>query len=126
MRTVLRSVVVKTTALALAVLALLGAYLLLATFVLHGPVNERSLLRSVSGVADSVGEPVEPCVPDERPTTVWSCTVGDREGSGTAQYRVTVSRGSSCWETQLVLDHSEGGMPRMLSGCVRKLEWSLL
>ncbi|HEU4657610.1 MAG TPA: hypothetical protein VFR97_08805 [Capillimicrobium sp.] len=120
-----RSLLLRIGVVAAGVVAVLAGYVILATFVLHGPVDGRSLLRSVSGVANSVGEPLEPCDPATKPR-VWNCTVGDREGSGTVEYRVTLRPDSSCWDAILVDDYSEGGMPRYLNGCVRRMEWSLL
>lgn len=114
-------------AIVVGVLALLGLYLLLATFVLHGPVNERSLVRSVSGVAGSAAEPFRGCDRDDAQPHAWTCAVYDKEGSGGGRYRVTVRHESSCWRAVLVRDQfTSEGMPRTLDGCVRKLEWSLL
>ena len=108
-------------AIVIAVLALLGLYLLLAAFMLHGSVNERSLAESVSGSANSAFGPLEPCEQDGRPG-LWKCTVGDKRGSGSADYRVTVRNGNSCWDAELVNDQSETGMPHALSGCVRRIQ----
>jgi hypothetical protein len=121
---VLVRVLVVVGKVVVAVLALLGAYLVLATFVLHGRVNERSLFQSVSGVAGSAFDDNRPCE-DVENELVWRCTVSDREGSGSARYRVSVSPDGSCWSAVLELDGSEGGMPETLSGCVRRLEWSI-
>lgn len=103
------------------ILALLGVYFLLATFVLHGPVNERSLFQSVSAAARSPYDQAGPCI---RGNQTWSCTVLVKGGSGSGRYRVSVHPDSSCWDAVLVLNQSRDEMPRTLSGCVRRLEWS--
>lgn len=56
----------------------------------------------------------------------WRCDIGDREGSGSARYRVTVTGAGPCWRAKLVDDDSEGGMPPTVSGCVRGDRWSPL
>ena len=118
---------VRGAAVAVAVLALLGAYLLLATFVLHGSVNERSLVRSINGVAGATADPSRGCERDKTQPSVWSCPVYDSAGSGGGRYRVTVRPDSSCWDAVLQPDEfTTDGMSKTLTGCVRKLEWSLL
>lgn len=121
-------VLVALAGLVVVMLSLIGVYAMLASLVLHGPVNERSLFQSVSSVAGSAFSDVGgPCEKDGgTPNAAWSCTIYDRAGSGTVRYRVTVRPQSSCWEATLVFDPSEDGMPETLSGCVRKLEWSPL
>ncbi len=111
-------------ALVVGAFCLIGVYVVLTSVLLHGPVNERSLYQSVSGVAGSALLDVGgPC---EEAGAAWRCDVHDRAGSGYARYRVTVGADGSCWEATLVVDRSEGGMPEALSGCVRRLESSLL
>lgn len=119
---------VALAALVVTAFCLIGVYAVLASVLLHGAVNERSLFRSVSGVAGSpfpdVGGPCEKV--RESSPDVWSCAISDSAGSGSVWYRVTVPAQSSCWEATLVLDRSEGGMPKTLSGCVRRLQWPAL
>jgi hypothetical protein len=117
----------------IAVLALIGVYVVLATVWLHGPVDERSLLRSVSDAAGSAGgfEPSAPCRRPAEPGGTWECGVMDREGSGVRTYRVTVRDSSSCWDAELMRDDltpdaPANGLPSALSGCVRVLEWPVL
>ncbi|MCC6438369.1 MAG: hypothetical protein R2736_17130 [Solirubrobacterales bacterium] len=119
-------VLVVGAGLVAAALVLIGIYTVLATFVLHGPVNERSLFQSVSNVAGSAFSDVgDPCERVGSSGGEWSCTVGGKSGSGSARYRVTVRADSSCWKGDLVVDQSEDRMPKSISGCVRRLEWSL-
>jgi hypothetical protein len=101
------------------------AYAMLARFVLHGEVNAQSLSSSVASAAGSSGRLGRPCQRGEQ-DAVWVCQVYDSEASGTARYRVMVRPGSSCWDDVLVLDWSEDGMPRSVSGCVHRWQWSLL
>ncbi|MCW2763194.1 MAG: hypothetical protein JWR85_3395 [Marmoricola sp.] len=92
------------------VLALLGAYLLMASFALHGKVNPWSLLQSVSRAAGSAAV-IGPSCERSRSGRVWTCTVVAGDGSGSGRYRVSVHHGSSCWDALRVLDQSEDGMP---------------
>ncbi len=104
-----------------ALLALLGAYLLLATFLLHGPVNEWSLLQSVSAAADSPAV-VGPACETVGSRNEWNCIVIGGGGSGSGAYRVSMKSDSSCWTADLVRDQAREAMPKTLSGCVRRIQ----
>jgi hypothetical protein len=103
------------------VLASLGAYLLMASFVLHGDVNPWSLLQSVSRAAGSAAV-VGPSCEMGGSGLIWTCTVLAGDGSGVGRYRVSVHHASSCWDAVRIRDQSENGMPDHLNGCVRRIE----
>lgn len=107
---------------------LLASCALLARFVLHGPVNGRSLQRAVvleSGSADdSLGDTGARCRP-LRLRGEWACLVGDSEGSGSVAYRIVVRPDSSCWDGRATRDDSEGPMPQTIRGCVHLWQWTL-
>jgi len=65
-------------------------------------------------------------VPDELLTDIWICVAGDIRASSTATYRVRM-RSNSCWEGSLATDLSgRSWLPRTISGCVNRWQWSLL
>jgi hypothetical protein len=107
---------------------LFGVYALVARFVLSGPVTSGSLAVSVGRVSGSPGELLGGAGDCRRSIRAgeWRCEVSDAGGSGAVTYRVRERRGSSCWDGLLVEDSAEGGMPRKISGCVRRWQWSLL
>ena len=107
---------------------LLASVALLARFVLHGPVNGRSLHQAVvreSGSAEILFDSEGRCRSLE-PRGIWTCVVGDAQGSGNVAYRVVVRPGSSCWEGQLIGDAGEGPMPEAIRGCVHLWQWTLI
>jgi len=139
----------KLILVALCGVALFLSYALLARNVLHGPADEMSLAVSVrreAGSDDMIGAG-GPCrraapdelvprakgfldagqlVPDELSTDVWICVAGDIRASGNKVYRVRM-RSSSCWEGRLATDLSgRSWLPRTISGCVHRWQWSLL
>jgi hypothetical protein len=120
-RTRARRVLAAAGRAVLLLLALLGAYLVMATSVLHGRVTAWSLLQSVSGAAGSADVIGPPC---ERTGfgLQWSCTVISHNGSGSGRYRVSVHHQTSCWDAVLVRDLAAGTMPKSLGGCVRRIE----
>jgi hypothetical protein len=130
--------------------ALVLSYALLARYVLHGPTDAMSLAVSVRTEAGASGDMLGaggPCrraasdelesrtegfltagqlVPDELSSEVWICLAGDIRASGTAAYRVRLQSGS-CWEGRLATDLSgRSWLPRTISGCVHRWQWSLL
>ena len=110
------------------VLVAFVAYAMLARFVLHGPVASVSLAEAVireSGSADATLDD-EPNGCRRLSASRWSCTVGDQQGSGGVTYRVSVEADGSCWDATLADDHSEGGMPAEIEGCVYRWQWTLL
>ncbi|MDA0184902.1 hypothetical protein OJ997_31655 [Solirubrobacter phytolaccae] len=113
--------------LTLAVLAVgfaFVAYALLARFVLHGPVDQRSLEVSVHRVAAFGMLPEAAAC--ERAEGVWHCMAYDDSGGG-ASYEVKLRPGSSCWDGRRLQNASyEVDPPRELSGCVRRWQWSIL
>jgi hypothetical protein len=52
----------------------------------------------------------------------WRCTAIGGGGSGSATYRVSVRHESSCWTAVLVRDQTSDGMPKSMSGCVRRIQ----
>lgn len=112
----------------LAAVAMFGGYALVARFVLHGPVDPGSLQRSVAmetSSADVTLNISRPCQPRARADR-WSCDVSDGSGSGTAVYGIRVEPDSSCWTGRLVAGYEvEGTMPRRISGCVHRWQWTL-
>jgi hypothetical protein len=65
-------------------------------------------------------------VPDEASIDVWICVAGDIRASSTAAYRIQMRTGS-CWEGRLATDLSgRSWLPRTISGCVHRWQWSLL
>jgi hypothetical protein len=101
---------------------LLGA-IILAKFVLHGPVNGRSLYLSVTHAArgDShlSDDPIRRCEAT-RVAREWLCAVDESAGSSEGVYRVRVHRGDSCWEGVATIPG--GGLPRRIKGCVHLRE----
>jgi hypothetical protein len=99
---------------------------LLASRVLHGPVNGRSLHLSVTDVARDGGyfghEEGRRCR-RTLGTRAWLCTVDERAGSDTGEYLVRVHEGDSCWEG--IATRPGRGLPRRISGCVHLREESL-
>jgi hypothetical protein len=103
-----------------------GAYALLARFVLHGPVTPDSLAEALTRESDSAGSTLgDPGRCRQTAATTWNCSVVDRQGSGGARYTVTVDADRSCWQATLDEDHSEGGMPGIVNGCVHRWQWAL-
>jgi hypothetical protein len=104
---------------------LLGiACYLLASRVVHGPVNGRSLYFSVSTVARGRGayslDAGRRCKPT-RGAREWLCAVDERGGgSGQGVYRVQAHKDDSCWEG--VASSLGQELPREVSGCVHLLE----
>lgn len=105
----------------LAVIFIVGGYNVLASNVLHGPVNGRSLYVSVKDASGGGG----PLVPDEHDVCrqaaqplEWECSVPDPDGSGGAGYSVRVRSGSSCWDGT----GGGAGLPERISGCVHLQE----
>lgn len=102
---------------AVAVLVVVGGYLVFATFVLHGEVNAQSLHSSLVGAAGApdVGSQTVGgrCRPAREPRE-WLCWVPDRAETGVVGYRVRVQQDSSCWDAT----GGGAGRPRRLSGCV--------
>jgi len=112
-------------ALATILLVLFGvpAYAVLARFVLHGPVNDASLQRSVALARGS--DPSFPTHCTRTGTRRWRCTTPDDQSSGAVQYDVRGVDGGSCWRATLVSDSSEGA-PEHVGGCVHSWQWTLL
>ena len=109
----------------LLLILLVGGYSVLASNVLHGPVNGRSLYLSVKHSAEAENASTEGddakrrCRPFTR-AREWICEVDDRSGSGGGEYHVRVERDSSCWSAKLVI--SGEGLPRRANGCVHLRE----
>ena len=106
---------------------LFAAYAIVARFVLHGPVTGRSLHESVQSASGSAGSTLGNagrCRSGSQ-TREWRCDVDDAGGSGTATYSIRVRAGSSCWNGRLTGGDGEGGMPKRISGCVHRWQWSL-
>jgi len=105
------------------------AWALLARVVIHGPVDGRSLFAAVedeSGSAGALfGDIGSRCERTKRART-WTCTVADSAGSGGVRYVVRVRRDSSCWDGRAGRQSIEGPLPRRISGCVYRWQWSLL
>lgn len=101
-----------------------GVYAIAARFVLHGPVTEASLTRSVYDAAPFGLLSLPECDFDTEPT---SCLVHDDSGGGVF-YDVKVRPDSSCWDATLALNASSevSEPPPTLSGCVRRWQWSIL
>jgi hypothetical protein len=108
----------------LLLILLVGGYNVLASNVLHGPVNGRSLYLSVKHAAEAENAITQDakrrCAPFTR-AREWTCEVDDRSGSaGGGEYHVRVERDSSCWRARLVITGE--GLPRQVSGCVHLRE----
>jgi hypothetical protein len=101
---------------------LLGA-VILAKFVLHGPVNGRSLYLSVTHAARGDShfndDPIRRCQPT-RVAREWLCAVDELEGSSEGVYLVRVHGDDSCWEGLTTIPG--GGLPRRIHGCVHLRE----
>jgi hypothetical protein len=100
----------------------------LMVFVLHGPVTDARLGKSVAGEAGRLT--LLPCKEGDRGGETagrWTCSVWIDEGrfsSGGVSYAVQVQRGSSCWNARLAPAlAAEAHVPARLSGCVRR--WQL-
>jgi hypothetical protein len=105
--------------LCLLVILVVGGYNVLASNVLHGPVNGRSLYLSVkyaAGAENAITEDAKRRCTPAGPAREWTCSVDDRSGSGGGEYDVRVDRDSSCWRARLTI--SGEGLPRRASGCV--------
>jgi hypothetical protein len=102
-----------------AMMALLGvaiAYSVLGWYVVHGPVNERTMTSAVareSHAADS-GSGCKQVQGRQ-----WRCEVSDSQESGEAIYLVTVGEGA-CF-TGRRAGSRPGESPRHIDGCVRLL-----
>jgi hypothetical protein len=112
------------------VMLVAGAVLagVLMVFVLHGPVTDARLAKSV---ADEAGRPTMlPCTRVDRGPGAagrWTCSVWIDEGrfsSGGVSYAVLVQRAGSCWSARLTPAlAAEAHVPARLSGSVRR--WQL-
>ncbi|HEV7753047.1 MAG TPA: hypothetical protein VGO71_15985 [Baekduia sp.] len=95
--------------------------------VIHGPVTDERLAKSVAGSAGRLS--MLPCRDVDRGDTDgrWQCDVWIDEGrfsSGGVDYDVQVRPGSSCWRGRLEPAlAAEAHVPARLSGCVRR--WQL-
>ena len=103
--------------LVLGAVALLVLAAALSALVLHGPVDGRSLQRSVEFEAGSLQQADRGCRRGSRPR-VWRCEVDDAQSSGIVAYRVVVERGGSCWTARRV--GRAGGSPARIAGCVMR------
>jgi hypothetical protein len=115
-------VIVRVGVVCLLVILVVGGYNVLASNVLHGPVNGRSLYLSVKRESGggSFTDAHRECRREPNPR-VWLCDVEDPGGSaGGATYRVRVRPGSSCWRGRA--DVHTQGLPRRISGCVYRRE----
>ncbi len=120
--------IVKTIKLLVVLGLTVATFAVLARFVVHGRVNGASLHDSITAAAPSAGRLLgddDECEPGVD-TRTWRCSIVDRDGSGGADYVVTVEAGGSCWRAQLERDYSESGMPKRVRGCVYLWQWSLL
>jgi hypothetical protein len=109
-------------AVCLLIIFVVGGYNVLASNVLHGPVNGRSLYLSVkhaAGAENAITDDAKSRCNPAGEAREWTCEV-DGSGSGGGEYHVWVDRGSSCWRARLVL--SGAGLPRRASGCVHLRE----
>jgi hypothetical protein len=107
----------------IAVIAVVGTYAVLASNVLHGPVNGRSLYLSVKNESGGGGltEDAHTRCRRLRAPHQWLCSVDDPTVSaGGLDYRVNVHRNSSCWDG--AAGSSSKGLPRRISGCVHLRE----
>jgi hypothetical protein len=100
----------------------------LMVFVLHGPVTDKRLARSVAGEAGRLT--MLPCSGRGRggeSAGRWTCDVWIDEGrfsSSGVSYAVQVRRRSSCWSARLAPGlAAEAHVPARLSDCVRR--WQL-
>ena len=120
--------VVAAIVLPLCAASLFAAYALAARFVLHGPVTAASLHEAVERESGSAGSLVGGADHCRRLRTArtWKCSVHDSAGSGGVDYRVRVRSGSSCFDGLLTTEYGEGGMPKRISGCVYRWQWTLL
>jgi hypothetical protein len=109
-----------------AAIVLFFAYAALARWVLRGPVDGASLHRSV-GLAAGSSTLIESRGRCRRPAADgrWRCVVSDAGGSGAIPYDVRVKPGSSCW-TATMTAAGDGSMPRSVSGCVHRWQWTAL
>jgi hypothetical protein len=107
----------------LVALLLVAAYAGLNRFVLPGPVDARTLARSLDRKVGRGDVPVPS--PRCRPTTaadVWRCTIADISDSNGARYVVRVRADSSCWRAERVPPYGPsdlGPRPRA-TGCVTR------
>jgi NDP-sugar pyrophosphorylase family protein len=94
--------------------------------VLHGPVTAGSLHDAVerqSGSAGNLFGTTDRCRRLDAART-WRCSVYDSAGSGGVDYRVRARSGSSCFDGRITADYGEGGLPKRISGCVYRWQWS--
>lgn len=113
---------------ATAVLGLMLVVAILGRWVVHGPVDARSLNVSVSIAAGSTDVLLgHPLVCDAPRGRTWPCTIVDRSGSGVGDYDVTVDVDGSCWRARLTFDGAAEGttLPGRMRGCVHLWQWSL-
>jgi hypothetical protein len=108
----------------IAVIAMLGTYAVLASNVLHGPVNAHSLYLSVkneSGGDSIITDGIHTRCRHLRSPRQWACTVDDPTVSaGGLDYRVNVHPGSSCWDG--AAGGRSPGLRSRISGCVHLRE----
>ena len=108
----------------IAVIAVVGTYAVLASNVLHGPVNARSLYLSVkneSGGDSIVTDGINTRCKRLRSAREWACSVDDPTVSaGGLEYHVNVHTHSSCWDG--VAGGRSPGLRNRISGCVHLRE----
>ena len=113
--------VVWTGVACVVVITAFGTFAVLASQVLHGTVDGRSLFVSVldeSGGGNALNEGDHGRCRKARPLE-WECDVPGRDPSGFAPpYRVRIHPGSSCWDA----DGGGSGLPEHVSGCVHLWE----
>ena len=104
-------------------IVIFGTYAVLASNVLHGPVNARSLYLSVkneSGGGSAITEDAHARCHRLRAPRQWLCAIDDPTVSaGGVDYRVTVHPSDSCWEA---VGAGTSALPRRMSGCVHLRE----
>jgi hypothetical protein len=106
---------------------LFATYALAARFVLHGPVTATSLHAAVereSGSAGAMLETTDRCRRLEVDRT-WECSVYDSSGSGGVGYEVRAREGSACFAGRRTANYGEGGLPKRISGCVYRWQWTV-
>lgn len=81
--------------------------------IIHAPINENSLTRSVANEAGSAyfRSPDNSCEISVGFINNWDCEIVDRQGTGFYLYAVTVKTGTSCWRARL-LAHGRDHMGR--------------
>jgi hypothetical protein len=106
------------------VILVVGTYNVVASQVLHGPVNGRSLYVSVeeeSGGGDLFQEDEHAECRRTARALEWTCEVPGPYPSGGSTYRVRLHPGSSCWDASGDGWNVSGdgrGLPAHISDCV--------